>query len=109
MDITQIQQPLANYIRTLGKHIHVDDVIVFGSYCEGRADTESDIDLLIVSDSFADMNEDDRLDLLYKTSQFMQPEIHPWGYTQQELQQASRLSLLGHARDTGTKFAHTTI
>ena len=83
-DIGQIQQPLANYIRTLGNHIHVDDVIVFGSHSKGRADAESDIDLLVFSDSFADMDEDDHLNLLYKTSQFMQPEIHPWGYTQQE-------------------------
>lgn len=79
-------------------------MIVFGSYSDGKADAESDIDILIVSDSFAEMDEDIRLDLLYKTSQFMQPEIHPWGYTQRELQEASRLSLLGHARDTGTKF-----
>jgi len=50
------------------------------------------------------MNEDQRLDVLYQARRYIEPEIHPWGFTPEELQKASKLTTLGHARDQGYHF-----
>ena len=104
MDIKRIQSPLKQFIRNLPRSINVDRVIVFGSYLEGTAEPDSDIDVIVVSENFKQMDEDQRLDLLYFAKRYVDPEIHPWGFTNDELQAASPLTTLGHARDHGWRF-----
>lgn len=104
MDISHVKQPLKQFLRALSEQVKVNELIVFGSYVEGRATAESDIDVLVVSDDFAHLNEDERLDLLYDAAWKTEPEVHPWGFTSQELRQASRLTTLGYARDKGIRF-----
>jgi hypothetical protein len=82
----------------------VDQVIVFGSYLEGNATEDSDIDVLVISDDFKSLDEDQRLDLLYEAKGFIEPPIHPWGFTPEELEKASELTTLGYARTAGIRF-----
>jgi predicted nucleotidyltransferase len=79
-------------------------VIIFGSYLEGLATEESDIDVLVISDEFAGLNEDNRLDILDAAAEGIVPEIHPWGFTSDELKKAHRLTTLGYAREKGVRF-----
>jgi hypothetical protein len=104
MDINQINHPLSQFVEKLPKSIKVDQVIIFGSHLEGKATEESDIDVLVISNDFQRMDEDTRLDILYDAAKEIEPEIHPWGFTAQELKKASRLTPLGYVRDAGIRF-----
>ena len=104
MDTRQINQPLKKFIKAVSQKVAVDEVIVFGSRLEGNAREDSDIDVIVVSDDFKQMTEDDRLDLLYKASAFIEPEIHPWAFTNEELNQKSELTTWGYARTSGFRF-----
>lgn len=43
--------------------IQISKIIVFGSQAEGRNDYESDIDIIILSESFRNMNHSERVDM----------------------------------------------
>lgn len=101
MDSKTITRPIITFVKRLQRDCVVDQVILFGSSANGLRQPESDLDVIVVSKDFRRLNEDRRLDLLYKHSRFLKPEIHPWGVTPEELQAASRLTKLGHARDYG--------
>lgn len=104
MDTKKIKLPLTQFLNAIPESIKVDEAIVFGSYLEGTATEDSDIDVLIISDSFKHLEEDQRLDILYDASNNIEPEIHPWGFTKQELEKASRLTTLGYVRNSGYRF-----
>ncbi|OGJ39249.1 MAG: hypothetical protein A3A82_00405 [Candidatus Pacebacteria bacterium RIFCSPLOWO2_01_FULL_47_12] len=104
MDLRQIKQPLKLFISALPKAVKLSQVIVFGSRGDGTALKDSDIDVIVVSDYFLDISEDNRLDVLYKASRFISPEIHPWGVTPEELSKADKQSTLGAARESGKQF-----
>jgi uncharacterized protein len=101
MDTKRIQKPLKKFLAAIPRGVKIEKVVLFGSVVRKDADTASDIDVFIVSDSFKGWDEDKRLDVLYKASRFIDPEIHPWAVTSSEWEKASNLSILGQARKTG--------
>jgi predicted nucleotidyltransferase len=104
MDINRIKQPLNRFIQKASQSIQVEEVIIFGSYLEGNATKDSDLDLLVISEDFKTLDEDKRSEILYAASSQIEPDIHPWGLTREELQKASKLTLMGYARDNGIHF-----
>jgi predicted nucleotidyltransferase len=104
MDTTIITQPLTALYDALSKTVNVSEMIVFGSHLEGTATDESDIDVLVISEDFKHMDQFDRLDILYALTRDSAVEIHPWGFTQEELNTASPLTTVGYARDSGFRF-----
>lgn len=104
MGANHIKEPLNQFIKKIPPFIKVDEVIVFGSYLEGNATEDSDIDLFVISDSFKGMDLENRLDILYDATDNIEPDIHPWGHTSEELKSASHLTLLGYARDKGLRY-----
>lgn len=104
MDTKTVKKPLTKFTRRIPKSVKVDKVIIFGSYLEGDPTEDSDLDVLVISDSFKDLNEDQRLSLLYDARTFDEPIVHPWGFTNEELEKASPLTTLGYARDHGYRF-----
>jgi len=104
MDTTQIQQPLTQFLQAISAKVKVKELIIFGSYLEGNVTEGSDVDVVVVSPEFDQMDEDHRLDILYEGSRFIKPDIHPWGFTPEELQQASHLTPIGYVRDKGFRF-----
>ena len=59
-------------------------VIVFGSHARGRAGKHSDIDVVVISEDFADMNLRERLEILgIAAARIMEP-VQAWGYTSEE-------------------------
>lgn len=104
MDSKHLRKPLSQFVHQAAEAIKVDEVILFGSHLEGNATEDSDIDVMVISDSFKGMDIDRRLDVLYKATGKIEADIHPWGFTQEELQTASHLTLLGYARDHGIHF-----
>lgn len=56
MDIKTIQKPLKDFRNKLINDILIEEMIVFGSYLEGTAQKDSDVDVIIVSDDFKGMD-----------------------------------------------------
>ena len=104
MDISKIKQPLNQFVQKIPKSVKVDKVIIFGSYLEGNATEDSDVDVIVVSDDFRKMDEDQRLDILYDAADDIDPEVHPWAFTNEELNQKSKLTTWGYARTSGFRF-----
>lgn len=105
MDIHSIQTPLTQFRTRVSQHIHIDELILFGSYARGEATVDSDVDVIVVSKEFEGVDEDDRLQMLYEVSRDLSPDFQPWGFTPAELAAKSRLNLVGAARDSGVHIA----
>jgi uncharacterized protein len=103
MDINYIREPLTDFFQKVSKKIQVDQIIVFGSYSTETATEDSDIDVLIISDDFQNLEEDQRLQVLYKAARFIEPSVEPWGFTNEELNKAGPLTTLGNARERGLR------
>ncbi len=104
MGIRSIRKSLEQFRQSISDDITVEEMIVFGSYGENAASEESDIDVIVLSNDFKTMKEDQRLDLLYSKSIHIRPIIHPWGFTAEELASKSHLTFIGDAREKGIRF-----
>jgi len=56
---------LKNFLEELNKDFEIDKVIFFGSRANGNSTKDSDIDLIIVSDDFKEMNFFERVSRMY--------------------------------------------
>ena len=87
---------LARYkemLKQLG--IHPGRVIVFGSHAQGRAGEHSDIDVVVISEDFANMNLLERLEILgIAAARIMEP-VQAWGYTVEEFDARREGSFVG--------------
>lgn len=81
----------------------IEEVILFGSFAEGRATKESDVDLIILSDKFSQMDEDKRLRFLYRRSVGFPYNLHVYGLTPLEFSTASPLTTVAEARNKGIR------
>ncbi len=105
MDKQTVSQAIKDFIQNLSPEITTEQVVIIGSRAKYPQETNSDIDCLVVSSTFAYMTEDERSKLLYQASKFIEPEIHPWGVTPQELAEADKQSFVGSAREHGISFS----
>jgi predicted nucleotidyltransferase len=67
---------------------------LFGSYAGGTPREDSDIDVIVVSDDFKDMNLRERLELLGIAAGRVFEPIEALGYTQEELDSRKNESFL---------------
>lgn len=104
MGLKKIKPIIDLYLKELKKSIKPQEVIVFGSFAKGRATSESDLDLVVISPDFAGCSFDERFSLLVKA------RLHPktrkiamdiFGYTPEEFAVASPLTTLGEVKETG--------
>ncbi|MBI5803857.1 nucleotidyltransferase domain-containing protein [Candidatus Pacearchaeota archaeon] len=56
---------IKDFTKKLGKDFSINEVIFFGSRAEGAGNKDSDIDLIIVSDDFKEMNFFERVSSMY--------------------------------------------
>ncbi|MCG3209285.1 MAG: hypothetical protein FOGNACKC_02906 [Anaerolineae bacterium] len=104
MDINQIKQPLNKFLKLVAKSIRIDQVIIFGSYANGTATQESDVDVLVISEDFKKLRPDKRLKVLDAAAKAIEPEIVAAGFTSEELSQFGEFSIVGQARTSGLRF-----
>ena len=65
MDKNAVLKILAQFKKTLENlGIRVDQLILLGSYAEGTARDDSDIDIVVISSSFSDKSYWERIDIL---------------------------------------------
>lgn len=63
---TAIKEIVQEYVSRLNRTITVDKVLLFGSYADGEALSTSDIDLVVISEDFANIVFHERLVFLLK-------------------------------------------
>lgn len=103
MDLQKVKPEIDKYVRRLRKEIPVEAVILFGSLAQGRAREDSDIDMVVLSDRFSGMSDDERLKFLYRNSVGFPYDLHVYGLTRKELDTASLLTTAGEAREKGIR------
>jgi uncharacterized protein len=104
MGVKKIKPIIDIYINEVKNVIKPEKVILFGSYAKGMADEESDIDLLIISKDFNGKTSDKRHSLLskaYLNQEKREKSIDYFGITPEEYNNASTLTTLGEAKETG--------
>jgi uncharacterized protein len=98
----QIKEIIKQYKEVLQKYgIKVEHFILYGSFAIGNPRDDSDIDLVVVSDSFQQMNLRERLEVLgLGAAQIMKP-IEAKGYTPEEIKSAPEVSFLSEILKSG--------
>lgn len=97
----QIDKTLKIFVDRAKKQFRAKQVILFGSYARGEANEYSDVDCIIVADSFRTMPETKRLDAIYPIIRDLDPDFHVFGYTPDELLKVDPLSTLAEIKKTG--------
>jgi uncharacterized protein len=82
----EINRIIEKFKKELEKHnIHPERIILYGSYAKGNAREDSDIDLVVVSSDFENMNLRERLEILGLVAGYIFEPIEALGYTPQEV------------------------
>lgn len=93
---TENNTAIAEYkerLETLG--ISVKKIILYGSQASGRAREDSDLDLVVVSDSFRDMDLWERLCLLGRARKGINRPMEILGLTEEEFESEGRGTFIG--------------
>jgi len=86
--IERYRQELKNF------NINSQKIILYGSYAKGNPREDSDIDLIIISDDFKDMNLRERLEILGIAAGRVFEPIEALGYTSKEIKQKKEEGVL---------------
>ena len=99
---TPVAEQIERFIARLNSVLEVEQVILFGSHAYGRPHEWSDIDIAIISSTFAKLGGVARLEWLERVAWEAQTHaVEPVGFTWEEYVEASDLSLLGEVREKG--------
>jgi len=91
-EIEEIINKFKGVVDELG--IKPKEIILYGSYAEGTARDDSDIDLIVVSNDFEKMNLRERLELLGLAAGRVFEPIEALGYTEAEIEEAKKETFL---------------
>ncbi len=98
----QAEKYIKEYIARLKPNLNSYKIILYGSFTKGTyKHGESDIDLLVISNDFKKMDENERLDFLYKNTVGLPLDWHIYGFTPEEVKKISPLNTLSEALRTG--------
>ena len=104
MGIKKVKPIIDLYLRDLRRVIKPQKVIVFGSYAKRKVTSESDLDLVVISQDFTDLSSDKRFSLLFQARRHPKTRkmaMDIFGYTPKEYDSASVLTTLGEVKETG--------
>ncbi|MBI3760711.1 MAG: nucleotidyltransferase domain-containing protein [Chloroflexi bacterium] len=77
----QIRAAVKEFVRALKPTVRVQQVILYGSYARGQAREESDIDIAVLSDDFAQMSKLEVIQVLAHRRIHCDSMLMPVGYT----------------------------
>ncbi len=97
----QLKNLLSIYIESLQKAIHLEKVILYGSYAEGHPHPESDLDLAVISPDFGADRLADLQQLCHSIPRHFEIEIEALAYTPHEYEEATPLDFLGQIKQKG--------
>lgn len=85
-----IEVSIKKYLETLrAKNIRIKTAILYGSYANGKADRDSDIDLAIISPDFGNDSFDEAI-LLRKLTRGIDLDISPRPYSEKQYKTAKK-------------------
>ena len=98
----QVKEVIKQYKDSLLKcGVKVERFILYGSFAQGNQREDSDIDLVVVSESFKKMDLRERLEVLgIGAARIMKP-IEAKGYTPEEIELAPKISFLSEILKSG--------
>ncbi|MDO8610782.1 MAG: nucleotidyltransferase domain-containing protein [bacterium] len=105
MDKKKISKQLNIFTKRVQNKYKPEKIILFGSYAQGKATKYSDVDILVISQSFKDIDPFKRHLALHKLTQDLNPDINAIGYTLEETKKLSYLTTLRDALQTGIQIA----
>lgn len=77
-----------------GLGIKAEKIILYGSYAKGNYREDSDIDLIVISDDFRNLNLRERLEILGLAAGRVFEPIEALGYTPKEVENEAKESFL---------------
>ncbi len=80
--------------------INAEKLIVYGSYAKGTFREDSDIDLIVISDDFQNLNFRERLETLGLAAGRVFEPIEALGYTAKEIESEAKESFSGEILDS---------
>jgi len=100
----QLDSIVRGFIARIEEEIPVKEVILFGSYAEGRPNEYSDIDLAIVSRSFENKPAIENLKYLLRVAASYNPMIEALPFTESEYADPDSRGLLASILKRGKKY-----
>jgi hypothetical protein len=98
----ELTKRIAHYLAFVGQYVRIERAFLYGSYAYGVPRSRSDIDLVVLSPDFAQVNRRHRQEQLAIWAwQAGVGDIEALGLTPGEFEAASDLSLLGEVREKG--------
>lgn len=97
----ELTRRIARYLTFVGEHARIEQAFLYGSYAYGVSHSRSDIDLVILSADFAQMDRRRQEQLAIWAWQAEVGDIEALGLTPEEFDAISDLSLLGEVREKG--------
>lgn len=97
----QIRQIVRAFVRTLEPDIHVQRVVLYGSYANGGAHKWSDIDIAVLSDDFEHMTEIEKTQFLARRTIHCDSRLVPMGYTPAQFDNAQPYQFAAEIKRTG--------
>ncbi len=82
------------------KGLTINEAILYGSYARNQANQDSDIDVLLLSDSI-DFNNEKNIGLIWKTAYEVDPRIEPYGVSKKRFIEDDYLPLFEHIKEEG--------
>lgn len=85
-----VEVSIKKYLEALRtRNVHVKKVILYGSYANGKADKDSDIDLAIISPDFGHDSFDEAI-MLRKLTRGIDLDISPRPYSEKQYKSAQK-------------------
>jgi predicted nucleotidyltransferase len=101
MDKSKINKYINKFVKVIKKEFDPERIAIFGSFIrDDFNEEESDVDVLVVSNKFEDMDFNQRASIFHKIDAGIEVTFDIFPFTEKELKKATPFSTPGQARDT---------
>lgn len=98
-----VKEIIERFVHALGKEgIHVDKVVLYGSYAQGRQRKDSDIDVAIVSRDFGKDRVEEGMNL-FRIAGGIDPRIEPVPVSLESYEKDTWIPLIYEIREKGVE------
>ncbi len=97
----QVRKIINEFVQALEPDIKVERVILYGSYARGKAEDWSDIDVAIVSPTFAKMSQVKVIEEVSRRTIHCDSRLSPFAYTPSQFDNAPPYLFASEIRRTG--------
>lgn len=96
-----VNKIIRRFANLLEEEIHIQKIILFGSYAHGHPNMDSDIDVAVVSPDLGKQNEMEEMTYLLKKAHEIDLDLEPHPYNPEELKHPDKNSFIYEVLKTG--------